>query len=230
MEDDMKKMWEELQTPLHPMYISIKTETRKGRDIDMPFIDYTDLILLLNDICGLNWSFTPVIVKDDGSYCEMMGHLTIAGVTRSNIGDGEGDNYGGARKKAIANTLVRCAMLFGLGLELWKDPAGAMRRRREWERQQGQQLVEQPSVPAKTTKKPAVPWVQGDLKAFWTFAKGSLGLSETEVHDALEVESVLDFTSSKADAMKRLTAYAEEKAAALQGGAEIDEYLERGIA
>ena len=46
------------------------------------------------------------------------------------------------------------------------------------------------------------------LGRFWAWTK-TLGLLSDQVHDALEVDSVKDFTGSKAEAMGKITAYAE---------------------
>lgn len=61
-------------------------------------------------------------------------------------------------------------------------------------------------------------WAQGNLNTFWGYVKGTLHLTEDEVHEALEVASVREFKGSKPDAMKLLTAYAEEKKAAAEPG------------
>ena len=45
---------------------------------------------------------------------------------------------------------------------------------------------------------------------FWTYAKGTLGLNEDQVYDALGVSSIHQYQGTKADAMKALEAYAKK--------------------
>lgn len=99
---------------------------------------------------------------------------------------------------------------------------------------EGEHLADSPVEQPAPAKKPAAKkdgghWAAGDLKVFWAYVKGTLGLTEDEVHEALEVASVRDFGGTKADAMRLLNAYATAKAEAT-GGAEIDQYLDRSIA
>ncbi len=58
-------------------------------------------------------------------------------------------------------------------------------------------------------------------KAFWAHAKGTLGLSEDEVHEALGVESVNDFEGTKGEAADALAAYAEAKSEFERAGPDI---------
>jgi hypothetical protein len=48
-------------------------------------------------------------------------------------------------------------------------------------------------------------------KNFWRWAKNDMRLTEEEVHEAMEVEHLEEFTGNKAEAMQAIKAYAAEK-------------------
>ena len=98
---------------------------------------------------------------------------------------------------------------------------------------EGEYIADSPvERPARKQQPPAVHdegaanWTQGNLGTFWGYVKGTLHLSEDEVHMALGVDSVKDYTGTKKDAMDTLKAYA-----AGRDSAALDDALgERSIA
>jgi phage recombination protein Bet len=57
---------------------------------------------------------------------------------------------------------------------------------------------------------------------FWKYTKETLGLTRDEVHEALEVEHVENYTKGKDTAFAELKEYAAEKSKALQGAGDVD--------
>jgi phage recombination protein Bet len=64
-------------------------------------------------------------------------------------------------------------------------------------------------------------WISdnGTRAKFWSYARQDLELTREQVHEALSVESVKDFAGSRADAAKKLKAYAEQEKVAAEEAA-----------
>lgn len=107
----------ELSAPLDKRLI----KTRKGpggKDLD--FAEWHTIVDRLNAAVP-EWRFEikNLIPMGDGDFvCH--GALTIDGVTRENVGAGDGNADKGP-KSAVSDCIKRCAILFGLGLELYRD-------------------------------------------------------------------------------------------------------------
>lgn len=199
-------------------------------------LDYVTARYVMNTLDSVvgpgNWSDSyqvmRVMDRNDGTEKWVVEcTITVFGVSKTDVGIGEsrlsqkGKLFGEPEKTAYSNALKRAGVKWGIARDLYGDGLPESEQ---------DSPVEQPA-PAKkqAAKKEGGHWAAGDLKVFWAYVKGTLGLTEDEVHEALEVASVRDFAGTKADAMRLLNAYATAKADA-QGGAEIDQYLDRSIA
>jgi hypothetical protein len=66
-------------------------------------------------------------------------------------------------------------------------------------------------------------WIDNSRAAFWGWAKGTMGLTETQVYEALGVEHIHDFTGDKKAAMERITAFAQTTE---QSKGELDKWFD----
>jgi hypothetical protein len=166
------------------------------------YIDAWTVIERLNSVCPGNWEFDWKLVSvDDDTKTKtatVQGYLTINGLMRSSVGLGDFKTnqsgsifvFGGPYKQAQSDALKRCAVMFGIGLELYKDVDTAPRQQRHWTETQ-------------------------DWQKFYMWAK-DLNMTNEDVHDALEVPSAKDFRGSKADAANLIENYAHAKNEALR--------------
>ena len=84
----------------------------KTKAMWLSYLQHTDTAQRLDDVVG-SWSFKPVERWETGGKKYVWAELTIFGVTRGNVG--EGDEW----KDAFSDCLKRCAMSFGIGRYLY---------------------------------------------------------------------------------------------------------------
>lgn len=132
---DNNELWKKLAAPLNPKDILTKDSIR--------YITAWTVIERLNSVCPNDWHFDfEVIAVDDDTVtanangerigtriASVKGYLTIAGLTRASVGLGDFKTnqkgtmlvFGGPYKQAQSDALKRCAVMFGIGLELYKE-------------------------------------------------------------------------------------------------------------
>lgn len=101
---------DELRKPFPPEQIGQLPATQKR-----PALDYVGHVYVTQRLLQYadGWTLEVLDRFDHGADCWVLARLTIDGVSRDEYGDGNNP------KDAIGNALRRCAMRFGIALELW---------------------------------------------------------------------------------------------------------------
>jgi hypothetical protein len=112
-----------LGKPLPPSLVKKRDGPRiKGTDryIQLDYVEWHVSADILNKHVP-DWDFEIFSITEtkQGDFA-VAGTLTIAGVRRSNVGTSDKDGSNGP-KVAASDCLKRCATLFGLGLDLYRD-------------------------------------------------------------------------------------------------------------
>lgn len=117
-EIDVLAILDAVAAPLDPEDIKI----RHDKDRDLRYIDARVVINRLNRVAPGLWSSYVQDVKQgsDGKYYAI-GTLTICGITHGECGVSETDKYFDPPKAAVSDLLKRCAVRFGMGIELYGD-------------------------------------------------------------------------------------------------------------
>lgn len=184
-----------------------------------------------------NWSDTyrvvALIERPDGTArMSVECSLTVLGVTKVDVGYGEillsnsNKPYGQFEKEAYSIAFKRAAVKFGIARDLYKDGMPTYEREAEAPAEELDEAQPEPDpkpAPPKPTQPAASeppPWTEDKphwidkpkaRAAFWAYTKNELGLTPIEVHEALGVESVKDYTGTMEQAKERLDVYADEK-------------------
>lgn len=118
VDPDVIEILKAVAAPLDPADIKI----RRDKEKDLRYIDARVVINRLNDVAFGQWSSYVQEVKQgaDGKYYAI-GTLTICGITHGDCGVSETDKYFDPPKAAVSDLLKRCAVRFGLGIELYSD-------------------------------------------------------------------------------------------------------------
>ena len=99
----------------------VMTKDRK-RALMMPYIDARAVMDRLDAICPEAWSF-EVQPIESAKVPTMIGTLTVLGVSRSDVGEGDpSSEAGNSYKAAASDALKRCAVHFGIGRYLYDLP------------------------------------------------------------------------------------------------------------
>lgn len=170
-----------MQTPPAEIF---QRKGRGGKTFDYVKVGY--VVEQLNLAFGFNWDFEIESHEYNEATDEIcvLARLTVrAGgqaVTKTQFGGavvkrskkaGEIISLADDRKAASADALKKCASLVGIAHDVYRGAANTKPpvSRRHW--------IDDATV----------------RKRFWAWAKGTLGLTEDEIHKALQVESVKDF-------------------------------------
>lgn len=124
MEDSIAQaQWQtwmaKLQEPFDPEEVDYRVQRAT---MVVAYVDARTVAKRLDDAVGAqNWTFdwSPVSISDKGEVQFAKGTLTIAGVTKSDIGDASNQD---ASKGAVSDALKRAAVLFGVGRYLYDLP------------------------------------------------------------------------------------------------------------
>lgn len=129
---DTNEIMAAIAAPLDPASIQTKTttytdkKTGEVKSFKTRYIDRTTVEERLNEVCPGEWHFqvTPIVTPNgqDGQWV-VKGTLTICGVVREDFGMNDNEGAYDPPKAAVSDALKRCASLFGLGRELYHDPA-----------------------------------------------------------------------------------------------------------
>lgn len=86
----------------------------------VPYIDARLVIDRLNHVVPNDWEprYTGVDGQADMLWC----HLIVCGVSRSDVGEGQGATPGMKRKAAVSDALKRAAVHFGVGVSVYALP------------------------------------------------------------------------------------------------------------
>lgn len=118
----MSNEWmQELRLPFHPAMVSFKPGVVKGkRALALAYADLRAYMNRLDEVCGADWSVQYQPWGDDKIIC----NLTIAGVTRSSVGEttNEADRNEIGGMVAEAQAMKRACAMFGLGRYLYNLP------------------------------------------------------------------------------------------------------------
>jgi hypothetical protein len=109
--EDLKKLSE----PFDEKTIGIKVQSfskDRSKAMLVAYAQHTDVAARL-DAVDPTWSTRSVAVERLGDIHTVRMQLTVKGVTRENVGDGDD------QKSAYSDALKRCAMLFGVGRYLY---------------------------------------------------------------------------------------------------------------
>ncbi|AWN23146.1 single-stranded DNA-binding protein [Deinococcus irradiatisoli] len=112
-----------LQAPFPTHLVNWKPASfnkERSRALLLAHIDARAVQDRLDAICPDEWSFEVEVVANAGRPT-VKGRLTILGVTREDIGEGEGGDLG-TFKAAASDALKRCAVQFGIGRYLYDLP------------------------------------------------------------------------------------------------------------
>lgn len=114
------QMRRDLREPFPPSLIG---KVNKGFG-QVDFIGHAAITDRLNQAApGWTYRVEPVVIQGKDGLPHVMavfGTMTVGGVTRQEVGDVEHmSRYGDELKKAISDFIVRGAMRFGVGLDLW---------------------------------------------------------------------------------------------------------------
>jgi hypothetical protein len=110
--DDFGKVRMLMRAPFTPGAIRWKVQqTWRGGALIVGYIDARLVIERLNLLVGPNWSDQYEPTTGGNMWC----HLTVCGVTRSDVGEGKG-------KALVSDALKRAAVHFGVGVSLYAIP------------------------------------------------------------------------------------------------------------
>jgi hypothetical protein len=207
------------------------TNAAKDKGMVVAYIDARDVARRLDE-CGLEWSDSYTIHAMSGTQWIVECRLTVNGVTRVDVGTGEGDE---AAKSAYSDAFKRAAVKFGVGRYLYDIPTAWMPiehkqltkesleklnsayqrkygAKPQAQQQQTQQAIE--PAPAPQPAKPATRITPEQLKAIATALRhaGFDGQTEQERADArwflahvLGVESIPDVKQLSGEQAQVLT-------------------------
>jgi hypothetical protein len=117
-----ENVWAELAAPLDPD--TIRQRDDKGTPIR--YIDARTVIDRLNSVCPGEWHFETELLSaptgEKGSKWVFKGRLTVCGCVHEDVGVNDNENYFDPPKAAVSDALKRCAVHFGIGIELY--PSG----------------------------------------------------------------------------------------------------------
>lgn len=109
----------DLRRPFHSDLVQFKAEDWEGSGstvVAVPFIDRAAVIERLNFVVPGIWSPKYGSAGQQGLlWC----HLTVDGVTRSDVGESNGE---GSKKALVSDALKRAAVHFGVGVSLCAVP------------------------------------------------------------------------------------------------------------
>lgn len=117
----LTEMMEKLAQPFDPDALQWKpqaTTKDKKKALGVPYADPRAYIDRLNEVAGADWSDDYTIL-DGGAV--VLCRLTVAGVTRSDVGESEANDQNTATS-AVAQAFKRAAVKFGLGRYLYSLP------------------------------------------------------------------------------------------------------------
>jgi len=116
---DARTVWELLAAPLPPE--TIRQRDDKGTPIR--YIDARTVIERLNEVCPGEWHFETDLLHvpsgEKGDKWVFKGRLTVCGVTQEDVGMNDNEQYFDPPKSAVSDALKRCAVHFGIGIELY---------------------------------------------------------------------------------------------------------------
>jgi hypothetical protein len=99
-----------LREPFPPSQIGKLPKTAKRPELD--YVGHAHVTDRLNEAAP-GWTFEVIQRFEAGGDCWVLGRMTIDGVSRDDYGDGSDP------KSAIGNAIRRCAMRWGVALDLW---------------------------------------------------------------------------------------------------------------
>ncbi len=115
-----REQLEQLRKPFPAKSISFKCQTKpneKGNSLVVAYIDARDVMDRLDDVVGPDWGDR---YEKSGTAKGLVCYLTVAGVTRADVGDDDNDNE--ATKSAYSDAFKRAAVKFGIGRFLYDLP------------------------------------------------------------------------------------------------------------
>lgn len=128
------QVFAEIAAPLDPSSIKVR---RGPKNSTLKYITAREVIQRFNEAAGIDWHDSYTVIEDvkpiysetfDGTremlrpgYVVIRCDLTVCGVTRSGIGIGDRDGFGGYHKQAESDALKRAAIKFRFGIELYYD-------------------------------------------------------------------------------------------------------------
>lgn len=116
-----------LRAPFEPEQIKwkIQTSPRDGEDmaIVVAYVDARDVNERLDSATGGDWaaSYTEPPFVLSGEQIALMCHLTVGGVTRSDIGTADRSSPEAA-KEVVSDAFKRASVMFGVGAHLYRFP------------------------------------------------------------------------------------------------------------
>lgn len=113
-------VWAELAAPLDPENI----RERNDKDVKIYYIDARTVIERLNSVCPGEWTFETELLHApmpgvQGDKWVFKGRLTVCGVWHEDVGMNDNEKYFDPPKSAVSDALKRCAVHFGIGIELY---------------------------------------------------------------------------------------------------------------
>jgi hypothetical protein len=117
-----KETLDELARFFEPKQVQWKPQTLSGdrtRALATAYVDARDVMNRLDRVVGGEWTFTWEPLASG----EVMGVLTVCGVTRSDVGERGSPPLGDTLKAAVSDALKRCAVHFGVARYLYYLPA-----------------------------------------------------------------------------------------------------------
>jgi hypothetical protein len=120
---EIERVLVDLGKPLDSRLIKRREGPRNkatGKPIYLDYVEWYTVADMLNRVApGWNFTIDSMTESKAGDWA-CAGTLTIAGVSRSNVGVSDKDGANGP-KIAASDCLKRCATLFGFALELYRD-------------------------------------------------------------------------------------------------------------
>jgi len=209
-----------MQTPPN----EIKSRPGRGGQL-VNYVEVGYVVETLNRAFGFDWDFEVVqhtFLSEASEVC-VLGRLTVrAGeytIIKQQFGGSDVKTLRNSQtpvslsddfKAAASDALKKCASLLGIAHDVYRGEVAAPGGN-------GGGATETKTVPAKRkapAKKPAGTghWIDDPTtrKQFWAYAKSTLGLTEAQVHEALQVTSLHEFLGTKQMAKSILDTAASE--------------------
>lgn len=121
-----------LRRPFTPEAVKWKPQstTKSGKTLVVAYIDARLVVERLNLVCPHLWHDTYEATAAGLMWC----HLTVDGITRSDVGEGKG-------KALVSDSLKRAAVRFGVGVSLYAVPQQFLDERVEYLKDQHRTLL-----------------------------------------------------------------------------------------
>ena len=211
---DLKDVLGRLTEPIPENEINWKPQRIQGSEAQMvAFLDARFVAERLDEAAEGQWEFHWDVAESNVESVAVRGTLTVCGLTRQDAGEyqrrGENDDME-AMKAAVSDALKRCAVMFGLGRELYRMGATWVR----WDGQSRRPADGEMDRVRAELRKARAHWTNDpeQAAAFTKWVTEKNALTKEDALKALGVSQLAQFKGTKKAAQDAIESYASAKA------------------